>query len=262
MLSMRARTAAQIIARLSPREADLLAHLLSPLLPLIGPGRHRAWRENVASLGPDTGRPHSLGPHRAHLLTLYECFALLSGREFSIRLEGQHHLESARAAGGGVLLVTAHVGNWVVAGSGLARLGSTPVHSVAGVQVLRCWTAEIRSALRAHGIRIHDSRKRGSSFRLLRILRRGGVVALHLDGDRHAVAGVAVRGAGILARRAGVMILPATCTREGIGRHVLAFQTPRSPEGFTPQAADDLLRALARPHAEQWTIFRPLWGAA
>lgn len=262
MLVMRARTAARVVGRLSPRAAEIAARALGPWLALARPRAHRAWKRNVERLGAAAGSPDPVGPHRAHLLTLYECLALLAGRSFDVRIEGQRHVNSALASGSGVLFVTAHVGGWLVAGSRFAQLAGRPVHSVAGVQMLRGWTAEIRRGLRHRGIRVHDARRTAITPRLARILRGGGVIALHLDGDRHARAGAAARGAGVLARRTGAVVLPAVCLREPGGRHVLVVGPPRAGRGFTQESADDLLRMLAATRAEQWAVFRPLWNAA
>jgi lauroyl/myristoyl acyltransferase len=151
------------------------------------------------------------------------------------------------------------VGNWHVGARILHERSGLPVHSVAGTQMMRAWTAGLRLAYRRLGLRIHP--RRNASRRLLRALRNHEVVALHLDGDQHEGVGPATRGIHLLARRTGCMILPAITERSGPGTLTLRFLPfvkggAATPE---PEVLASLLVDLVRDHPEQWTLFRPLW---
>jgi predicted LPLAT superfamily acyltransferase len=115
---------------------------------------------------------------------LVDRIAILAGntRHFSFAFDGEQNLRSAAAEGKGVLLLTAHVGNWEVAGQLLSRLG-VPVN-VTGFDLE---VPEIRALL--------DRAQTGQKFQMIPLtgtatdaiplvaaLRRGEVVAM--AGDR------------------------------------------------------------------------------
>ncbi len=195
-------------------------------------------------------------------MMLYESLAMLGGRRFDVRATGIERLDEACALGRGVLLVTAHMGNWHLGAQFVAARTGRPVHSIAGVQLTRGLTGPWRLALRGAGLRIHPRGRVVARF--TRILRAGGIVGLHLDGDQHALPGPATRGIALLARRTGAMILPAVCLREGPGRFVVEFHPSWGGGAIAPRAEDleRLLRDLVRERPEQWALFRPLWGSA
>ncbi len=202
------------------------------------------------------------GPVYHHIMMLYESLAMLGGRRFVVRAHGIERLDNSLRLGRGVLLVTAHVGNWHLGAQFVAARSGRPVHSVAGVQLARGLTGPWRLALRRAGIRIHP---RGRDVaRLSRILRAGGIVGLHLDGDQHALPGPATRGIALLARRTGATVLPAVCLRERPGRFAVAFLPPHAggPAAPRPELLERLLLDMVRERPEQWALFRPLWGSA
>jgi KDO2-lipid IV(A) lauroyltransferase len=205
-----------------------------------------------------SSRTAAFAPFRHHLLLLYESLAMIGGRSFAIKREGEEHLQAALRAGRGLLVVTAHLGNWHVGARDLHERTGRLVHSVAGVQFLESWTDELRAAYRRHGLEIHS--RHGSGYRLAGILREGGIVALHLDGDQHAGLGPSTRGAVLLSRRTGCPLLPAVCERVSAGRFVVRFD--RSFEGGAcapdPEELCRLLFRMVRGRTEQWTLFRPL----
>ncbi len=185
---------------------------------------------------------------------------MLGGRCFAVEREGGEHLRAALSLGKGVLVATAHVGNWHVGARDLHDWTGLPVHSVAGVQFLKGWTSELRASYQKAGLELHPRER--SVGRFLRIIRKGGIVALHLDGDQHAGGGVATRGAIVLSRRTGCPILPAVCERIAPGRFVLRCG-PSFGGGDAAPDPDGLSRLLfemVRGRIEQWSLFHPLAG--
>ncbi len=256
---MRFRSIARALAVIPPRPACLIAGLVSPWLGLAAPRRRRSWIANLRDLGFERGQ--SLGhwprPFYHLLLLLYEALARIGGRRFVIRLEGEKHLLDAIGRDRGVIVASCHLGNWLLGAEAAASLTGRAVHSVAGVQILRGWTADLRLGYRALGVRIHGARRPAAT--LLRALRRGEIVALQIDGDRHEGSGnLATRGIRTLAARTGAAIIPAACVRESPGRFAVRFQAAIS-ESQTA-ATDRLLRESMRdavsgaPH--QWILFR------
>jgi len=221
----------------------------------------------AANAGAPGSPPLGHRPLYHHLLTHYETLAMLGGRSFEIRTSGEEHLREALAradhtGAGGLILATVHAGNWTLGGLLIHERTGRSIHTIAGTQITRGWTGELRRLCRARGIRIHS--KRGSTPRLLRVLRAGGVVALHLDGDQHARSGIATRGASLLSRRSGAPILPGVCERVAPGVFVARFWPPFDGGEAAPSPArlEETILALVRGRADQWALFRPLWGRA
>jgi lauroyl/myristoyl acyltransferase len=260
---MRVRSIARVAAALPPAGAELAAWIAAPLLPLLSPSKARAWQSNARRVAPTSTRVPSVGviaPFRHHLLLLYESLAMVGGRKFMVEREGEESLHAALAEGRGVLVVTAHLGNWHLGARELHEETGRTIHSVAAVQMLRGWTDDLRGAYRSLGLEVHA--REGSSSRFAQILRRGGIVALHLDGDQHGARGPATRGAALLSRRTGCPVLPAVCERKGPGRFVVRFGRALAGgrSAPDPERLSDLLIEMVRGRTDQWALFRPLWA--
>jgi hypothetical protein len=132
------------------------------------------------------------------------------------------------------------------------------VHTVAGTQIGPSWTRGLRRSYRRRGIRIHD--RAGSTPRLLRALRAGEIVALHVDGDQHAGHGLALRGIRTLAKRSGAPVLPGVVERDAGGcSRIRLFPAFTIPLGASPpDLPETIARRLWSGRPEQWTLFRPL----
>jgi predicted LPLAT superfamily acyltransferase len=206
--------------------------------------------------------------------------AILAGRTkfFSFSFEGEHHLREALAGGRGVLLLTAHLGNWEAAGQLLSRL-DVPVN----VTGFDNESAEIRSLL---------NRSANAKFRLLPLtgaptdvipllaaLRRGEIVAMLGDRTYHSpsmpvkfLGGPAAFpvGAYVMAALAGAPLVHVFNLREPGGHyHFFGFppQHPQMPPHSERDAylqkcaarfAGDLETILKRDPL-QWYNFFPFW---
>jgi predicted LPLAT superfamily acyltransferase len=206
--------------------------------------------------------------------------AILAGntRHFSFAFDGEDHLRNALAEGHGVLLLTAHLGNWEAAGKLLSRL-DVPVN-VTGFDKE---SAEIRALL-------NQSSK--AKFRLLPLtgsptdaiplvaaLRRGEVVAML--GDR-AYGSPAARipflagtapfpiGAYVMAALAGAPLVHVFNLREPGGHYRFFGFPPQHPQMPPHHQRDAYLRDCAERFARdlelilrrdplQWYNFYPFW---
>jgi predicted LPLAT superfamily acyltransferase len=206
--------------------------------------------------------------------------AILAGdtRRFSFSFDGENYLRDAVAEGRGVLLLTAHLGNWEAAGALLSRL-NVPIN----VTGFDRETAAVRELL---------NRASKATFRLLPLtgsptdaiplvaaLRRGEVVAMLGDrpyGSPSAevpfLGGTAAFpiGAYMLAAIAGAPLVPVFSLSEPGGRyHFFGFppQRPRLPphdqrdawlrDCAARFAAD--LEIILRRDPLQWYNFFPFW---
>jgi len=96
-----------------------------------------------------------------------------------ITLEGEEHLRSALAKGRGVILLTAHFGNWELVGAGLAAAGYT-LNVLARHQKDKATTSLVDSIRETAGMRVLPARS-GDASRILRCLRRGEIIGFLID---------------------------------------------------------------------------------
>ena len=282
MIAWVAYRMADLVVRLLPAGiADRLCVALARLAFHAGLPARRAQEANLARLMGDAPR----GAIRARARESFEHFALalsdflrldsmapeaLAG---AIEIHGEEHLEAARAAGRGVILVSAHLGNWEWGAAWLATRGPR-VHVVA------------RAHASAGVERLFQRLRRGWGVSMLpdhapwreaaRALRRGEWVAVMADRPALGLgSGRAARrstsacaGAATLARRAGARVLPAVMIHVPGRRYAACFEPAltldRSRAGTTAghggPGADvgAVLRRLLRRHPGQWCAFEPV----
>ena len=206
--------------------------------------------------------------------------AILAGdtRHFSFSFDGENHLRDAVAEGRGVLLLTAHLGNWEAAGALLSRL-NVPInvtgfdHEAAAVREL------LNRASKATFRLLPLTGSPTDAIPLVAALRRGEVVAMLGDrpyGSPSAevpfLGGTAAFpiGAYMLAAIAGAPLVPVFSLSEPRGRyHFFGFppQRPRLPphdqrdawlrDCAARFAAD--LEIILRRDPLQWYNFFPFW---
>ncbi len=194
--------------------------------------------------------------------------AALDSVEPPVRLDDV--LPRGAGRGRGAILVTAHLGNWDLAGAYVARQGF-PVTAVAQRQ----WGVERRlRAMRAR-LGIDISYTSGDARALLRALRGGHMLAL--VADQHARRG-GVRlpflgrpawttlGPARLSLAAGVPLFFGGLVREGRGyRPILErIETPPAPPDERPEVALtrawlETLEAQVRRTPEQYFWFHRRW---
>lgn len=122
-----------------------------------------------------------------HFLTfgklLLDRTAMIGGstHRFRIEFDGEEYLRSALAEGKGLILISAHVGNWQGAGHLLSRLGK-PVNVVAYEGEAERMQALVGKFLENQAFSVIPSNgSADSSVAILAALSRGEVVAMHAD---------------------------------------------------------------------------------
>jgi KDO2-lipid IV(A) lauroyltransferase len=270
-----------LIASLPPWLGYALADLATGLHWLAFPTRRHAALANLAVILPRASRADRARVARRMMRSynrmMYEFFRLphLSREELlsAVEIVGKEHLANCVARGRGVIIVTAHIGNWELAAVAVARLGYA-LHAVAGVQLSRWLTGAVRDTKTELSITTISPE---DGFRkIIRALEHNDPVALVVDGNLYA-HGQTVEwfgresqfpaGPGVLAQRTGALVMPAYCTRTGPGRFRVVMEPPLDPAGFATTA--ELHQAIAaaaermiRANLDQWCIFRPLWTSA
>lgn len=182
--------------------------------------------------------------------------------------------------GSGVILVTAHVGNWEISGRALQATGR-PVHIVMAREPNQttqeyAWRSRQRSGI---DVILSDSSV-FSVFNMIRVLRRNEILAIQLD--RGAPSPTAPRGTRDveffgapapfqegpfqLARISGAPVIPVFTLRRGTRHYEIRLGEPRYVSRTDPGDLDAalhetvaILAGIVREHPDQWFQFRPFW---
>lgn len=248
-------------------------------------GRHR-WvaLENLALAMPELPaarrRRISRGCYRNLASALVDL--LVTARQDATRLraryevEGLELLEEAEAAGRGVIMMSAHLGNWEAAAQFLALHGR-PMAVVARPLDDPALERELRSMRERWGNT--SIPKRGGVRQMMRALGRGGRLGLLVDQRVHPNEGKPYPFFGQpayttpllanLALRTGAPIVPCFgLPEDGWRRCRVIFRPPLWPEGDArdPEAVDALtsralrvLEAEIRRTPEQWLWLHRRW---
>ncbi len=283
------RAFAALVAALPASAAFFLARRVGDLVHLVD-ARHRSVaRTNLRERFRDEqGRPLSEADVRRvardsfrHLATCAVEVARLP-RETSrhglrriVRFSGAEHLRAALAAGKGVVLATAHVGNWEVMGATCRDLGApfTTVYRPLDNPLLDRWVRATRAAAGQTMIPKH-----GATRPLLRALRDGGVVVILVDQDArgHGVSAPffgapasTIPTPAELALRTGAAVATAASVRVGPGFVYETWIDPPVDVVDTGDRAADVLRittavnarieAAVRRAPEQWLWAHRRW---
>jgi len=262
MLACLGYLTADLAVRLLPvGPADRLARGLARLAFAVRPPARRRLEANLAQWRPGM----SAAARRATAREAFEHFALSladslrlarlapAALERAIEVRGREHLEHARASGRGVILLSAHAGNWEWGAAWLASHGP-PLHVVARPHPDRRVDRRFHRLRRARGVGMLPGRLlwTGAS----RALRRREWVALM--ADRRGALGPVCPWAALLARRTGALVLPALMLRLAPGRYAACFGAPLSAEACAAGGYRDAMRPHFDRHPGQWFAFEPL----
>jgi KDO2-lipid IV(A) lauroyltransferase len=182
-----------------------------------------------------------------------------------VRVAGLEHLEAAErgSAAGGVLVVTAHYGNWELAGVKIASLGIplSAIYRGLSVPVLDRALASIRSGDERAPLDYEQIKMGNAGLRLVRTLEAGRKVLVLLDQNARREEGVFVRffgrpasvrtGPVRLATERGFSVLPAFICRDANGLdHRIQIHPPLNLERGAGDGEEIERRNLARISAE------------
>ena len=182
--------------------------------------------------------------------------------------------EHARG-GRGMLLCTAHLGNWELLAARLRREGFDG--AVVGYRKRRDssadWLVEMRASLGVRSLAQDDSPRE-----LLGVLRSGGGLGLLCDLEVKRLSGtwlpflgspaLTMTAPAALARASGLALIPLRCVARGDG-YELRVEDPLELERSTDRRAAEeaLLERLnytysrwIRRDPEQWVWYRPRWS--
>ena len=194
--------------------------------------------------------------------------------ESAVQFQGEDHLRNALAEGKGVLILSAHLGNYDVSAVALALRGF-PVMIVSkplNLKAIEKFWMEERSVSELEISLNHES-IRG----ILKALREGMAVVFVLD--QHASAeqlwvdffgrsASTLSAPAILTQRTGAPVVPIFTHRDSDGTHVIEIQPAMSFEELedrdqtiehNTQRYTAVIEAAIRRHPEQWTWLHKRW---
>lgn len=192
-----------------------------------------------------------------------------------LEVEGVEHLDAAHALGRGVLLLTAHYGNWelLAAAHALTGFPLTVVARPLEPPVLDRLATRLREK---SGVRVIPKRRAVAGVR--EALRQGGMVGILLDQNASRREGVFVpffgepastsKSLALLALSSGAPVVPVFIHREAAGRHRVVIE-PAVPAPATGDRDTDVLayteaftrviEARVRRAPEQWLWMHRRW---
>lgn len=266
---------------------DLLYLPLAALSPLARFTRYeRTTLENLErALGAETTDAerrriaHGVRRHAARLAAEWIALSGTEGRgewiDRAVELDDSYTIvERELARGKGVLIVTAHIGNWELLCTRLVRLGlkGAVVGFERAADPSGRWLADARGA---HGVA--TLAQSAPARAVLRVLARGEVIGLVADLEARRIAGeflpffgrdaLTMTAPASLARAAGVPLVPVACVRED-GKYRLKVDEPLHLDTSLDRraATTDLSLRLnrvferwIRTWPEQWAWHQPRW---
>jgi len=190
---------------------------------------------------------------------------------------GYSHIVEGRLARKGVLLLTAHLGNWEVGGLMLAQV-KQPIHVVLVPDMFPGVERERRRLHERCGVtEIRVDRSIAPTLAILRALSSNGIVAMQGDRDFDNT-GVAApffgreaffpRGPLRVAMASGATVLPAFIVRMPDGRYraIVEGPLPIDTAGDRDRALRvnigryvAILERYVREYPDQWYCFYPFW---
>jgi len=206
--------------------------------------------------------------------------AILAGqtKNFSFSFDGEHHVHKELAAGRGVLLLTAHLGNWEAAGQLLTRL-NVPINVTGFDKETPAIRALLAKSSQAKFRLLPLTGEPTDAIPLVAALRRGEIVAML--GDRAygspalstSFLGGTVRfpiGAYVLAAMANSPLIMVFNLREPGGHYRFYGFPALHPQMPAHHLRDDYLKNCAAEFAKnletilkrdplQWYNFYPFW---
>lgn len=217
----------------------------------------------------------------AKYLVDFLCFDRLHPKTINrwVKIEGLENMKAALSQGNGAIGLTAHLGNYELAGAVLGLLG-LPLHAVVlthqNSHVDRFFTRQ-RMSVGVRGIQVLEMTQRAFFEKCLTLLRSNQIVALVGDRDFFGYGlelplfGIPTRiprGPAALSLKTGAPIVPSFLVREKDGSYRFIMEPPLVvPDGLSHEEAvrnltEQCLEAMVRyirQYPTQWYMFQEFW---
>jgi len=213
-------------------------------------------------------------------ITIFEILqmAFFSKEDFlrSIRIKGEEHLHDAVEAGKGIIIISAHLGNWEAASLFAPCYFGFPVTSVARKiesGIINRWILKLRTRF---GNSVID--KGGALPEMMQTLRSKKILALLIDQGTTISEGVELAffgkkvtvtpAASMLALRCKSPVLPVFCIREEDRKLTIIIEPPvqlvrtqdlRDDLKTNAQIMTDVIEIAVRKYPDQWLWLHKRW---
>jgi len=205
--------------------------------------------------------------------------AFMSWDELSrrYRVIGEDILINALKANKGILIITAHIGNWEVAQHYMHNFDKP--FSVVATKMKQAWANRLLDHLRSRfGNTVID--KKGGLPQIMQALRRGEIVALLIDQSRRKQGievtffgreATATPAAALLAMRCKSIVLPGFCVRNSDGQFTVHLKTPLEMKRTgdlhrdvktNTQIMMNAVEEMVREYPDQWFWTLKPWKVA
>jgi len=191
-----------------------------------------------------------------------------------VTIVGRERIDRALEAGRGVIILTAHFGNWELIAATL-RIKKYPGAIVARRIYFHKYESFLNQLRKVHDV--NAIYRDDSPKKILRVLRQNGIIGILADQDVESVDGVYVdffgkkaytpSGPAALARSSGAKLVPTFMVRQD-GRHTLMIEDPIELVETGDREADlaantqrwsRTVEAYIRRYPEQWVWMHRRW---
>jgi Kdo2-lipid IVA lauroyltransferase/acyltransferase len=214
-------------------------------------------------------------------ITFAEIFlmSLLSRKEIieKVSVSGEEHLKGNLDNPNGVILISAHMGNWEMAHVFACAYYNKPITLVARELESKRLDQWINATRSKFGNRVWY--KKGALGKMARALRKGGVVGMLIDQETRASEAVpvvffnkkvnATPAAAVLARRYNCPVIPVFCLRDEKAGKLILVAAPPLQLKKTENAESDIqantqimthaVEKIVRAYPEQWFWMHKRW---
>ncbi|MFH0877665.1 MAG: lysophospholipid acyltransferase family protein [Candidatus Omnitrophota bacterium] len=263
--------------RMSPEAGYALATFLSYVKYYISPRDRNAVIENLKRILPAQDQKKvrryakEVFVNFGKYLIEFFRFSLLTKDDLGkfLKIQGIEHIDHALKDGKGVIVLSAHMGNWELGGVFMALLGY-PMVAVALPHRHHKVNALFNQQREKMGVAVIPSL--GMALRrVFAALRANNMVALVGDRD-FTTTGLKMdflgaqkiipRGPAFLALRTQAPIIPAFVIRQKDDTHILEFLKPLEASDTEEQLMDQYAKIMEmkiRQYPDQWLLFREFW---
>lgn len=273
-----------LIAKIPQQSVVEAGKLLGMVGYVLDRRHHRIVKRNLKFIYPgwpqDRIRRLSIDVFQNMGITLLEIcqMACLSRKDIlrKVRIRGRGYLIKAMQSSKGVILVSAHLGNWEMAPLFVSCYLQKPLVLVArGIQpkMLNSWIHRLRTRFGSVVLN-----KRGALLTMARVLSQGKTLGLLIDQGTRLSEGLEVNfmgrtttatpSAALLANRYDSLVIPAFCVRKKETGLTLIIEPPlvlkktEDPQAdlqVNTQIITDAIEKAVQAHPEQWFWFHKRW---
>ena len=271
----------RLLSALPHESARPIGRVLGNLTWAVAPGRRKTALGNLERIFPQYSRLElqRLTRESFRHLGAMTCDTVSAFRFGAVELcsrltvEGWEHLDAARAAGHGVLVMSAHLGTWEIAAYpvGLYRETMHVIGRPLDNPLLDRHLAWSRTRFGNASIP-----KRGAARKSMRVLKKGGIVGILIDQRVRPTEGILVPFMGhpaitspllaLLAQRTGAPVVPLFGHLEARGRYRVCFHPPLWPEDTSGESVEELtsrylevVEEQIRPRPQHWLWMHRRW---